>query len=242
MVSALKARDLDYFAFTLCGGAVTQKAYYKVSGETADVGIGFFDAMQSLGRISCFSFGVDERGREKFDFNIFGEGASKAYASLSEEFPYFDGGRIAALREVLDGLSIEYDDRTVGVKKNGERVESLCVYFKLGAADSEISVIAGVCKKFGFPFVGSYPRGEKSRLYMIALDQSDGNFKLKFYFRFEKGFDNSSLAKCVGSDADRAALKDILSFDGFLHGFQIAYLSGLTSYNFYFKTDETIVL
>lgn len=165
---------------------------------------------------------------------------------LADAFPFVDKKKIRALKDVFWDAKISPINHIIGTKKNIEtsEFETICLYFK---TDTELNDES--CKQALIDFskacgtyapVAVFPEAKNGcKLYLIALDYSKSNFKLKYYFKFEPSYDYSKLLKVFDGNQNQTVVRQIVGGQGYLEGFQFAVNtdSSLT-YNFYFKENN----
>ncbi len=187
---------IDYYAYGIQNGnIINEKVYYKLNEtENLHTENKAFDSLISNGLAKCFSRGFTSDNKyEKFDLHIQSDFAALIYDELEQSFPYFDISKAKEFKEVFWDSDIIPVNHIIGSKKNvaTSEFESLCLYFKIGLENHNEELKNGLvdfaksCNAYSGKAV--FPVLERGcKLYIIALDYSENNFKLKYYFKFDK--------------------------------------------------------
>lgn len=227
---------LEYFALTVGGGKTLDKKAYFCVDSKRETGIVAFDALCAEGVLRPFSYGVDECGTEKYDFEIVREFSAVCNA-LAEIYTFIDLAKIQEYEKAFEAYGT-CRGKILGVKSDARGVKSVCLYFRtnLPCLSSEARDIVRIITdgRVEFDLRPVFENGGHAKLYLVALDFSDKINKVKLYFKFDRQFGNECVAECLKNTDNYEIAKDIANSNGFIEGFQIA-MFGKTTYNFYIK-------
>ena len=197
------------------------------------------DELVSSKLARCFSYGKDKSSDYiKYDLHVYPADCFKAYEKL-EKINFFDLSKIKLYRLITQSNNFKFFNRTLGAKVSIENeLQNICVYFSNNdklALDCCKKYINELCVEFGLQNGFCIPYSAKDCwLYIVALDFSDTEFKLKFYIEFSKDFDNNQLLTSFENTKNYGRVKEIAESNGKILGYQIAVSDreGI-SYNFY---------
>ena len=227
---------LDYYAVTVRGGKIAaQKAYYAAAA-TAASGFEPFVSLTGAGFLRPFSFGIDDAGNEKFDFELI-KGFRAVCMSVAERHAFFDLQTAYALDGALQRLGATRG-KILGMKADGAGVKSVCLYFRTNmpctGGNVEKTVRAAVALTGVKEPSCRFPQGDGVQLCLVALDFSRAWRKVKFYFKFKDKTASRQIAACLQGSALSAA-EEILRSDGFAEGFQVALSGAEEIFNLYLR-------
>ncbi len=234
---------LDCTAVTISGSrTIARKSYFSASGP-ADTGVPPFDGLCGEGLLRLFSYGTDDLGNVKYDFEITREFLAVC-AEVCAHHDFFDVRRIAEADALLKNCGAKAG-KILGLKTSGDAVGNICVYFRadlpctrpdISDVVREVSIAAGVKESHDC----SLPQGEHARLYLVALDFSREWRKAKFYFRFDGRYPPESIARCLAGTESHAPAVAILEQRPLVACLAVALSGDAETYNLYFPplTDD----
>lgn len=227
----------EYYALTVYGGEITvQKAYYRIENSALRSGLIPFDELQERGYLKPFSYGADDGGNEKYDFEIVREYSAVCNA-LASEFLFFNPTTVKNFENMLD-VNGSSRGKIIGAKVRDGAIESVCLYFRTNLPCTHHSAIGTVERIAGSAsakrLTPIFFDGEHAKLYLVATDFLRNSQKIKLYFKFDGKFGNANIAKCFDGNINSDIVKEIADSNAFIEGFQLA-LSEKTTFNFYLK-------
>lgn len=227
---------LDCTAVTISGSrTIARKSYFSASGPD-DTGVPPFDGLCGEGLLRLFSYGTDDLGNVKYDFEITREFLAVC-AEVCAHHDFFDVRRIAEADALLKNCGAKAG-KILGLKTSGDAVGNICVYFRadlpctrpdISDIVQEFSSVAGVKESHDC----SLPTGEHARLYLVALDFACEWRKAKFYFRFDGKYPVKSIADCLLGTESYAPAAALLERRPRVACFAVALSGDAETYNFY---------
>lgn len=243
----LKAEGNNFYCYSLCvqGNKITRRRayYYNKTIQINNINK-VLNELISFGLARCFSYGK-EAGIDyiKYDLHIYPADSAKVYAYL-KQINFFDLKKINFFYETSYLFGHKFFNRTIGAKVFFDNsLQNICIYFsnddKLRLFDCRF-FLHKLCSRFGLSEDFRVPYNSKDCwLYIIALDFSLSEFKLKFYIECEKNFKRDEFLKLFIGSPSYEIVYDIVNTNAAVWGYQVAISNhkGIT-YNFYLREQE----
>lgn len=242
------ALPIDYYGITVKDGVVVKnRIYYIIDGSMVLSTNPLFDALTLRHLLKCFSVGKEENADyTKYDFKLNIENSKEVLTYIVSNLDFCSEVLLDDIQFIFSKYGDKFYFRILGtiINEKLKNINSACFYFytheKIDVRKHSdlIARLLDLClrsnkvyEKICWPVCN-----ENGYLCFIALDFSLQLYKIKFYFEFCHGYDQSLLLKVFEGTKAFNVVSDIVRSNARIDGFQVAVTeNGQVSYNFYLQ-------